>query len=152
MSVFVRAFALVFALILVGPVGGGEEGGEQALIDEVTAALRKQTGAKPKAAALVDALNRKTAGLLQEGRYAEAEPVARLALERGERVLGAEHPNTLKSVNNLGFLYEAQGRYGEAESLDRRALEVRERVLGAEHSDTLTSINNLAALYRAQGR
>ena len=65
-------------------------------------------------------------------------------------MLGQEHPDTLTSVNNLAFLYQAQGRYGEAEPLLRRALEARERVLGPEHPHTLTSVNNLAVLYFTQ--
>jgi hypothetical protein len=67
-------------------------------------------------------------------------------------VLGAEHPRTLISVNNLASLYNSQGRYGEAEPLYRRALAARERVLGAEHPRTLISVNNLAFLYKSQGR
>ena len=82
-----------------------------------------------------------------QGRYGEAEPLYRRALEARERVLGPEHPDTLTSVNNLAALYQAQGRYGEAEPLYRRALEASERVLGPEHPDTLTSVNNLALLY-----
>ena len=69
-----------------------------------------------------------------------------------ERVLGAEHPDTLTSVNNLAALYRATGRYAEAEPLYERVLLVRERVLGAEHPNTLTSVNNLAGLYYSTGR
>ena len=45
-----------------------------------------------------------------QGRYGEAEPLYRRALEAYERVLGKEHPDTLISVNNLAGLYQAQGR------------------------------------------
>ena len=65
-------------------------------------------------------------------------------------MLGPEHPDTLFSVNNLGFLYHTQGRYSDAEQLFKRALVARERVLGPEHPDTLFSVNNLAALYYMQ--
>ena len=67
-------------------------------------------------------------------------------------MLGAEHPDTLSSANNLAGLYESQGRYGEAEPLYVRVLAARERVLGAEHPSTLISVNNLAGLYERQGR
>ena len=46
----------------------------------------------------------------RQGRYSEAEPLYRRALEARERVLGTEHPDTLISVNNLAALYQAQGR------------------------------------------
>ena len=75
-----------------------------------------------------------------------------LALAASERVLGAEHPHTLTSVNNLAGLYRSQARYEEAEPLYLRALAARERVLGAEHPDTLSSVNSLAHLYRSQER
>ena len=69
-----------------------------------------------------------------------------------ERTFGPEYPTTLRSINNLAFLYGAQGRYGEAELLYRRALAASEKVLGSEHPFTLSSVNNLAASYEAQGR
>ena len=97
-------------------------------------------------------VNNLAALYLAQGRYGEAEPLYRRALEAYERVLGKEHPDTLNSVNNLAALYEAQGRYSEAEPLFRRALEVNERVLGKEHPDTLISLSNLALLYKTQGR
>ncbi len=101
---------------------------------------------------LVRALNVRTVALLKSGKYAEAEPLARAALDQSERVLGVEHPDTLTSVSNLAALCDAQGRYGEAEALSRRALATRERVLGTEHPNTLISVNNLAYLYREQAR
>jgi tetratricopeptide (TPR) repeat protein len=67
-------------------------------------------------------------------------------------VLGPRHPDTLTSLNNLAFVYQAVGRYGEAEPLYREALLTRREVLGPRHPDTLISLNNLAALYRALGR
>ena len=88
---------------------------------------------------------------LSQGLYTAAELPLRRALEAFERVLGAEHPNTLSSVNNLAFLLETKGDYGAAEPLYRRALEARERVLGAEHPNTLTSVNNLAGLLDSKG-
>jgi CHAT domain-containing protein/Tfp pilus assembly protein PilF len=87
-----------------------------------------------------------------QGRFGEAEPLFRRALETRERVLGPEHPGTLGSLNNLAGLYERQGRYGEAETLKRRGLEASERVLGPEHPQTLISVNSLAGLYESQGR
>ncbi len=68
-------------------------------------------------------------------------------MEAFERLRGKEHPETLRSVTNLGTFYQAQGRYQEAEQLLSRALEASERVLGKEHPDTLASVHNLANLY-----
>ena len=87
-----------------------------------------------------------------QGRYGEAEPLYREALQASREALGPRHPDTLTSLNNLALLYEAQGRYGEAEPLYREALQGSREALGPRHPDTLTSLNNLAALYQAQGR
>ncbi|MFQ5954784.1 MAG: tetratricopeptide repeat protein [Kiloniellales bacterium] len=104
-----------------------------------------------ESATLLDAYNRYKA-LYEQGRYAEAEPFARRALDLGEQELGPDHPTTGALLNNLADLYLAQGRHAEAEPLHRRALAIREKVLGPEHADVGQSLNNLAALYRAQGR
>ena len=67
-------------------------------------------------------------------------------------MLGADHPNTLRSRNNLAAAYQAAGRTAEAIPLYERTLADRERVLGADHPNTLASRNNLAAAYQAAGR
>ena len=69
-----------------------------------------------------------------------------------ERLLGADHPDTLSAVANLAYAYRAAGRTAEAIPLYERALADRERLLGADHPDTLTSRNNLARVYRGAGR
>jgi tetratricopeptide (TPR) repeat protein len=69
-----------------------------------------------------------------------------------ERVLGATHPDTLISRNNLAVAHRAAGRLGEAIPLYERTLADREQVLGDTHPDTLISRNNLAAAYDSAGR
>ena len=90
--------------------------------------------------------------LYGEGKYAEAQAVTELQLDIYRRVLGAEHPDTLGSNNNMGILLESRGRYVEAELYYRESLEGRRRVLGDEHTDTLHSINNMGALLESQGQ
>lgn len=67
-------------------------------------------------------------------------------------MLGADHPYTAGSLNNLAGLYSAQGRYEAAAPLFDQALSITRRVLGADHPDTAESLNNFAALYESQGR
>jgi len=69
-----------------------------------------------------------------------------------EGVLGADHPYTLNTRNNLAGAYESVGRFGEAIELFERVLAERERVLGADHPDTLETRNNLAGAYCSVGR
>ena len=104
-----------------------------------------------QSAALMDAYNRYKA-LDAQGRYSDAGPFARKALELAEREFGASHPTTATTLNNLAALYWAQGRYAEAEPLYERSLAILEKALGPEHPDVALGLNNLAELYRAQGR
>ncbi|WP_448570494.1 tetratricopeptide repeat protein [Trichothermofontia sp.] len=83
------------------------------------------------------------------GRYAEAEPLYVRSLHLRETQLGADHPDTASSLNNLAGLYRAMGRYAEAEPLYQRSLDISETQLGADHPDTASSLNHLAELYRA---
>ena len=84
-----------------------------------------------------------------QGKYLEAEPLLRRALEIYEQQLGADHPDTAMSLNNLAMLYQTQGKYLEAEPLLRRALEIYEQVLGANHPDTQVIRGNYVALQHA---
>ncbi|MFF4542172.1 tetratricopeptide repeat protein [Streptomyces aureus] len=67
------------------------------------------------------------------------------------RVLGADHPSTLTSRNNLAYAYESAGNLGRAIPLFEQTLNDRTRVLGADHPSTLGSRNNLAAAYQSAG-
>ena len=62
------------------------------------------------------------------------------------RVLGADHPETATSLNNLAGLYRAQGLYVEAAPMVMEAVEIMERVLGAEHPNTKITHENCEVL------
>ena len=80
-----------------------------------------------------------------QGRYGEAKPLLRKALEISKRELGEDHPDTAASYNNVAYNLDNQRRYGEAEPLYQKALEIRKRVLGEDHPDTARSYNNVAS-------
>ena len=65
---------------------------------------------------------------------------------------GADHPDTLTSMNNLARGYQAVGKMDRALPLYEETLKLRTSKLGADHPDTLTSMNNLAGGYRALGK
>ena len=67
-------------------------------------------------------------------------------------MLGADHPATLTSRNNLADAYQEAGRLEQAIPLHEQTLADSERVLGADHPATLTSRNNLASAYQSAGR
>ena len=62
------------------------------------------------------------------------------------RVLGNDHADTLKSMNDLGVTLISEGRYTEAEKLMREIIEREVRVLGPEHPDTALTVYNMACL------
>ncbi len=66
-------------------------------------------------------------------------------------MLGAHHPDTATSRNNLANAYREAGRAAEAVPLVGQILAARERQLGPDHRSTLAARNNLAAAYRAAG-
>jgi tetratricopeptide (TPR) repeat protein len=71
-------------------------------------------------------------------------------LADSERLLGADHPDTLTSRNNLAVAYSSVGRLEQAIPLFEQTLADRERVLGADHPHTLTSQDSLAHAYRLE--
>ena len=76
----------------------------------------------------------------------------RRSLAIREKVLGPDHPDVARSLNNMADLYERQKRYADAEPLYRRALAIRERAVGLDHPETATSTNNLAYLLRLEDK
>jgi tetratricopeptide (TPR) repeat protein len=88
----------------------------------------------------------------KQGRYAEAEPLYRQALQLRRSLLGEEHPDVAESLNNLASLYSSQGRYAKAEPLWLQALELWRRPHREEHPDVAITLNNLAILYCDRGR
>ena len=86
------------------------------------------------------------------GFLAESKSLMIDVLEAREQTLGAEHPDTLTSVNSLGVCLLDMGQLKDAEPLFRKALEARERTLGAEHRDTVVSVNNLAGCLHYMGQ
>src|SRR5439155_15206045 len=101
---------------------------------------------------LAESLNNLAAHYFHCGKYAQAEPLYRRALELW-KVLGAEEKHDLAvTMNNLAALYRAQGRYPEGESLYVEALRLLGQTSGAESVDAATGLNNLAELYRSEGK
>ena len=72
-------------------------------------------------------------------------------LDRRRRVLGADHPETLRSASNLAIDLRVLGEVQAARDLDQDTLDRYRRVLGEDHPDTLRSASNLAADLRALG-
>ena len=74
----------------------------------------------------------------------------REVLEKMQKILGDEHPNTITAIANLAITLGDQGKLEEAAAMEREVLEKRRKILGDEHPDTITAMANLAAILGAQ--
>ncbi|MGH2670929.1 MAG: tetratricopeptide repeat protein, partial [bacterium] len=86
-----------------------------------------------------------------QGHYREAEALYRQTLGLRKRVLGSEHPDTLRSMYAFSHAFSVQGRHKEAEALLRETLEIQKRVLGSGHPETLRSLYAMACGAALQG-
>jgi tetratricopeptide (TPR) repeat protein len=94
----------------------------------------------------------------QSATYLWRQGLYRQALTLDERVLAArrrlhdeEHPDTLRSMNNLAETRRDLGDLDGARQLHEQVLAASRRVLGEEHPNTLNSMNNLRAVRRDLG-
>jgi tetratricopeptide (TPR) repeat protein len=88
----------------------------------------------------------------QLGLYDVAFSLQDRALTTRRRLLGDDHPDTVRSIEAMGLLQQYRGKFPEAERLYREVLEVSRRVLGDSHSDTLSAMSNVGDILRAQGK
>jgi eukaryotic-like serine/threonine-protein kinase len=86
------------------------------------------------------------------GHFDQAEGVLVKACRTRERLLGADHLDTVATKGSLAALYHYQGKYDLAEALFKEELAARTARLGADHPDTLHSQHRLALLYRSQAK
>ena len=98
---------------------------------------------------LIEARLRMTVGwsfwcLGEPGIAAEQFQAARTLYSRHR---GADHADTLMSMNNLANSYSDLGRHAESLKLHEETLALRKAKLGRDHPDTLMSMNNVAFGY-----
>ena len=87
---------------------------------------------------------------LDQQKYAEAEQLLRQSAQQREKVLGAEHEDTLDSKQWLALALNEQQKYAEEEQLWRASAQQLEKVLGAEDENTLWSKYCLALTLHEQ--
>ncbi len=81
------------------------------------------------------------------GNFASAAVPLEAVLMIREKELGPDHPDTVRSLNALGTIYQALERHEEAQALLRRALAASEKALGPDHPDVADILHNLANVY-----
>jgi hypothetical protein len=78
-----------------------------------------------------------------QGRWKEAEDLEVQVIETRKRVLGAEHPSTLTSMNNLAHTFYLQGRNEEAIQLMEGVVKSLEATIGPNHPYTQKASRSL---------
>ena len=78
-------------------------------------------------------------------KYQEAEPLCKRALEIREEVLGKNHPDVAKQLNNLALLCQNQGKYVEVERYYLRAIQIYESQLGPNDPNVAKTKNNIVS-------
>jgi non-specific serine/threonine protein kinase/serine/threonine-protein kinase len=86
------------------------------------------------------------------GLYSRADSLLKDSSATWARILGPKDPQTLNSLDELGWTLSREGRYAESEKMQRKVLEVRTQVLGSEHPDTARSMAHLAEALGYQAR
>src|SRR5262249_29766882 len=66
--------------------------------------------------------------------------------------LGADHPNTLRTMNNLAAAYWSAKQLDRSIPLLEEALKRQQAKLGRDHPDTLMTVANLGINYKDAGR
>jgi tetratricopeptide (TPR) repeat protein len=85
-------------------------------------------------------------------RYAEAEPLAKRALDSRRKLKGNHHVAVADAMVTLSDSYLGQGKLEDAERLLKDALAIDERVNGADSGEVAASLTRLATIDRKLGR
>lgn len=73
-------------------------------------------------------------------------------LELRRRIIGLEHPDTLRAMGKLAMMCWNQGKISESEALYLEMFELQKKNLGQDHPATIDTMRYLAAKYSKQGR
>jgi len=88
-------------------------------------------------------LSEQVVSLHDQGKFDEALPLARRALEIREMQLGSEHELVGRALKNIASLYFSKKQYAEAARLYQRTLSVYEKVFGSNDTRTADILDNL---------
>src|SRR5262249_45650487 len=86
------------------------------------------------------------------GRLGEAQAIQERALAGLRRVLGAQHPETLRVVNSLAMTMVQQDEFAAALRELEKIAPVCRKVLGPNHDETLAVLANMATCHDQLGQ
>ena len=133
----------------------GEAYRELTLFDEAESmqrealAAKRRLGAPPSSIAL--SLNNVGLTLSGRGRFVEAEPLLREALDIWRRYEGRTADVVAAGLNNLADVLRQQGRLAEAVPLLEEAIEIRRQTVGSTHPSLALVVGHLGRVLSQQG-
>uniref|UniRef100_A0A0D9RC21 Kinesin light chain n=1 Tax=Chlorocebus sabaeus TaxID=60711 RepID=A0A0D9RC21_CHLSB len=110
---------------------------------------RPDSGDSPASASWVAGI---TGIFTKENEHSSLPPLINKNLGVRSQVLGKDHPDVAKQLNNLALLCQNQGKYEEVEYYYQRALEIYQTKLGPDDPNVAKTKNNLASCYLKQGK
>ncbi|HSQ32031.1 MAG TPA: tetratricopeptide repeat protein [Gemmatimonadaceae bacterium] len=137
--------ALSGTLSVRGDVAGAERARREAVAAARRAFPRPHLERVLITYALADLLDERTTT------RAEAESLAREALDESRAAFGDEHPETAEAMNALGSVLARHGRAAEAERLIRQGLALQQRTLGPTHLGTASGMLGLGLVLTRDG-
>jgi hypothetical protein len=84
-------------------------------------------------------------GFWDAARQQEAAALCRQVADAQRRVLGPDHPDTIESLQRLGFILRVAGRPEEAFALFQKTYDAQARLWGPEDPRTLNSLHGLGS-------
>ncbi len=113
---------------------------------QASTASPEHSQASTEALAEAAQLSKTVVKLFTEGKYDEALPLAKHALELREMALGPDHELVQGALLNLAEIYTAVKKYGEAQKLIERLLKTHEKKVGPEDAGAAIYLDKLALL------
>jgi len=132
-------------LVVRGDVAGAEQARREALAAVRRAFPRPHAEGAVMTFTLADLLDERTAT------RAEAESLARAAVNESRAVFGEEHVETAELMAAFGAMLVRHGQRAEGERLMRQALATQRRALGPSHLGTASSMLGLGMVLTRDG-
>jgi CHAT domain-containing protein/tetratricopeptide (TPR) repeat protein len=97
-------------------------------------------------------LNKRGSDLGARGKYAEAVRAFRHCLDVVKEVYGPDHPNTARSLANLGALLKKSGKAALGKPYLEQAVALHRKVMGDDHPDTAAALVHLGSALATLGK
>src|SRR5450631_3711264 len=97
-------------------------------------------------------LSKKVKDLYDKGKYEEAIPIAKNAIDSAKKEFGETDSKYIKSLYNLGELFMNMAQFEKAEPIYLEAIAIRKKTVGENHPDYAESLQRLSRSYMYTGK